>query len=32
ASAVAPTSVPEPATYALILMGLGMVGWTRRRS
>ncbi|WON72773.1 PEP-CTERM sorting domain-containing protein [Nitrosospira sp. Is2] len=32
ASAVAPTSVPEPATYALILMGLGMMGWTRRRS
>ena len=24
-------SIPEPATYALILGGLGLVGWTRRR-
>jgi hypothetical protein len=26
------TSIPEPATYVLVLMGLGMLGWTRRRA
>jgi hypothetical protein len=29
--AVPPTAIPEPATFALILTGLGMIGWTRRR-
>jgi hypothetical protein len=25
------TPVPEPETYALLLAGLGVVGWMRRR-
>jgi hypothetical protein len=31
-TSISPTSIPEPATYALILTGLAMVGWSRRRS
>ncbi len=26
-----PAAVPEPETYALMLAGLGLIGWTRRR-
>jgi hypothetical protein len=27
-----PPAVPEPATWAMILLGFGMIGWTLRRS
>jgi hypothetical protein len=30
-SYVPPTPVPEPSTYALMLAGLGIVGWSARR-
>jgi hypothetical protein len=30
--AVPPIAIPELGTFALILTGLGMVGWTRRMS
>lgn len=30
-SYVPPTPVPEPSTYALMLAGLGIVGWSTRR-
>ena len=29
--AVAITAVPEPSTYALMLAGLGVIGWLGRR-
>lgn len=30
-SAVPPSAVPEPATYTMLLAGLGLLGWTVRR-
>ncbi|MBT9521561.1 MAG: PEP-CTERM sorting domain-containing protein, partial [Dechloromonas sp.] len=28
---IAATPVPEPETYAMLLVGLGMLGWKARR-